>query len=177
MSSMILVSRLVSYLLLLLLLLLLYLLLLLFVFFFLLFFFLVFAVFLYTLLPLSLLLCKVHYYNCSWLRSRRGTIISWPTIGWLPMGPWGKYPKKMARWHRTIQPKEREWKKDSYDFLSHLVVSQQVEFGYSVPNCHLKAGKILVFPVNFQTTHVIVLVIDQKTISHTIRIQYTNIFK
>ena len=85
--------------------------------------------------------------------------------------------KNGARWHRTNQPKERE-KKDSYDFLSHLVLSQQfIDFGYSVPNCHLKAGKVLVLPVNFQTTHVIVLVIDQKTISHTIIIQYTNILK
>ena len=82
----------------------------------------------------------------------------------------------LAGIEQTNQKKER--KRTAMIFLSHLVLSQQfIDFGYSVPNCHLKAGKVLVLPVNFQTTHVIVLVIDQKTISHTIIIQYTNILK
>jgi hypothetical protein len=42
------------------------------------------------------------------------------------MGSQISTPKNGARWHRTNQPKEREWKKDSYDFLSHLVLSQHL---------------------------------------------------
>jgi hypothetical protein len=104
---------------------------------------------------------------------------------WIPLtnfrmvthGVTNQYPKKWRTLASNKPTKRKRVEKGQLWFFVPSGFVPTFEFGYSVPNCHLKAGKILVLPVNFQMTHVIVLVIDQKTISHTIIIQYTNILK